>query len=118
MTDDGTIMLGRREYDRQLQLIDKKIDDLTENMLEISKTLQQLALQSYQIQSLQTAQTEMRNDISALNEKMSKIITDTTSCKTAFVAHKSSVTILWTVFSTLMLGIIGTYISHMINGVK
>ncbi len=120
MTDiiDNSIMLGRREYDRQLSLIDKKLDDLTESMLEMSKTLQQLAIQNYQIQSLQTAQNEMRNDLSSLNEKVQKLFTNVSTCAVDFKAHKQNVTVLWTIFTTITIGIIGTYLTHMMGNGK
>jgi hypothetical protein len=114
--NDSTVVLGRREYDRQLNLIDKKIDDLTTSMAEMSKTLQQLAIQNYQIQTLQSMQNEMRGDINSLEEKTQKLIGHSVSYSVDFKALKANVTILWGFCTTALLGILGAYISHMISG--
>lgn len=110
--------VNRREYDRQLAAIDKKLDAHSSILEEVKATLQQIAVQNVQIQSLQAMQNEMRGDITLNTERIQKLITDFSACKSDIRAYKHSITVLWGILSTALLGIIGAYISHMVGGIK
>ncbi len=108
--------VNRREYDRQLTLIDKKLDSHSAVLEEVRATLQQIAVQNVQIQSLQSMQNEMRGDINSLDERTQKLMGYSVSYATDFKSLKANVTVLWGLCTTALLGILGAYVTHMING--
>jgi hypothetical protein len=108
--------VNRREYDRQLSAIDKKLDFHSAVLEEVRATLQQIAVQNVQIQSLQSMQNEMRGDINSLDEKAQKLMGYSVSYSVDFKALKANVTVLWGLCTTALLGILGAYITHMISG--
>jgi hypothetical protein len=102
--------VNRRDYDRQLTHIDKKLDEHSARLEELRQTLSAIAVQSVQIISLQAMQNEMRGDISELYAKIEKIMNWQSSCP------KDSVNALWGVFLAVSVAIGGAFVAHVIGG--
>ena len=79
----------------------------------MQETLREIAVQSYQIQTLQAMQTEMRGDINEITNKIEHMAKWQASCP------KASVNALWVALLSFATILIGTFVGHVIqNGAK
>jgi hypothetical protein len=104
--------LNRREYDRQLILIDKKLDQHSEQLENLRQTLSTIAVQSVQIQTLQSMQTEMRGDINEIYLRVEKLYNFQSTCP------KKSLGTLWGVIVAMVLAASTAFMSHVFGGGK
>ena len=107
---DDVHQLNRREYDRQFQSIEKKLESHGEALEAIKETMATLAVQNYQIQSLQSQCNEQRGDINEIYTKFEKISTWQASCP------RKSISSMWGVIISGYLILIGTFVAHIFSG--
>lgn len=105
-------LLNRREYDRQLGAIDKKLDQHSEQLDGLKQTLASIAVQSVQIQSLQAMQSEMRGDINLVRERVDEVAKFQSMCP------KDSVSTLWKVIIGAIVAMAGTFLAHIFTVAK
>jgi hypothetical protein len=102
--------LNRRQYDRQLMQLDKKLDDHAEKLENMRQTLSTIAVQSVQISSLQSMQNELRGDINEIYAKIEKLMTFQTTCP------RKQMSALWGVVVSVALSLTGSFVLHIFGG--
>jgi hypothetical protein len=106
------MLLGRRDYDRQLVMIDKKLDQHSEQLENLRQTLSTIAVQSIQIQTLQAMQTEMRGDINEMYGRLENINNFQTTCP------KKNLGVLWGVIIAMIMSMGGSFFMHVFGASK
>jgi hypothetical protein len=109
---DNATSVDRRSYERQLEAIDKKLDEHSSALNGIRETLSLIAVQSVQISSLQAMQSEMRGDINEIYGRVDALKIWQSSCP------KASVKALWGVVVTVATAIGAAFLAHILGGVK
>lgn len=100
----------RRASDIKLEGIEKKLDEHSNVLNQMRETLQQIAIQQYQLQSLQAQYTELRGDHNALENRFDIVCSFQASCP------RRNINVLWGVIITSVASMFGLFMAHMLSG--
>jgi hypothetical protein len=102
----------RRASDIKLEAIEKKLDEHSVSLNKITETIQQIALQNLQIQSIIAQLAELRGDVNELYKRNEAIGTFQAQCP------RGNISVLWGVIVTSIMAMVGAFAAHVIGGVK
>jgi CII-binding regulator of phage lambda lysogenization HflD len=107
--EDTPLPEERRASDIKLSAIEKKLDEHSISLGKISETIQQIALQNLQIQSILAQMAEVRGDVNELYKRIEIITTFQAQCP------RKNINALWGVILTSLLGIVGFFTAHILR---
>ncbi len=102
----------RRASDIKLEAIEKKLDEHSLVLNRLMETMQQIAIQNIQIQSIQAQVSEIRGDVSELYKRNEGISNFQAGCP------RNNLHVLWGVIVTSVIGMIAAFASHVTGGGK
>jgi len=94
----------------QIDTMDKKLDGHGDDLKEIRRTLETIAVQSVQIANLSAIQTEHHATIEHMRGQLSLMMNWQAGCP------RNSVNKLWGMLWGLVIVLLGAFIAHIING--
>ena len=104
-------MTEQSAFQIQIAQMDKKLDDHGDDLKEIRKTLETIAVQAVQIGNLQASQAENRGDINALFMRFSEVEKWQATCPRKSIAR------LWGIVMSVS-SIFGLIMLYHLLGVK
>lgn len=94
----------------QIENMDRKLDEHGDDLREIRKTMELIAVQNVQIANLQTAQSQDHAAVELMRGQLSLMMNWQAGCP------RSSVNKLWMMFWGVVIVFLGAFVAHVMKG--
>ena len=103
-------MTEKSAFQIQIENMDRKLDDHGDDLREIRKTLETIAIQSVQIQNITAVQTEHHHVIGRMQEQLNLMMNWQAGCP------RTSVSKLWLMLWGVLILFVGAFVTHVMKG--
>ena len=94
----------------QIENMDRKLDEHGDDLREIRKTMELIAVQNVQIANLQTAQSQDHAAVELMRGQLNLMMNWQAGCP------RSSVNKLWMMFWGVVIVFLGAFVAHVMKG--